>query len=109
MDLLERRIAERQARARARAATLRAKAAEAASFLRARGATRVVLFGSLVTGAEPHEGTDVDIAVFGMSFDAVLEAALDLERLFGAHVDLVRGEDASPSIFARLARDGVDL
>jgi predicted nucleotidyltransferase len=31
------------------------------------GARRVVLFGSLASGAEPHAGTDIDLCVEGVS------------------------------------------
>ena len=82
---------------------------DAARLLRQRGASRVVLFGSLATGAPPHERTDVDLAVWGLSERAALDVVLDLEDLFGASVDLVCVETATPTLAARVARDGVEV
>ena len=103
------RIARRQAAARARADALRAQVPELAQALRALGATRVRLFGSLVTGAPPHEGTDVDFCVEGLDESAAGEASLELERAVGARVDVVRWERASERLRARVERDGVEV
>jgi predicted nucleotidyltransferase len=109
MDLLAERIATRDRAARDRAEALRVRLPSCVRRLRARGATRVVLFGSLATGAPLHAATDVDLAVWGLSERDVLDLALDLEDDLGASVDLVRVESAGPSLLARIARDGKEL
>jgi predicted nucleotidyltransferase len=103
------RLARRQADDRARADRLRAQVSGLARFLRYRGATRVVLFGSLATGSEPHEKTDIDLCVEGLDESAAAEALLELERLARADVDLVVWESASPRLRARIERDGVEV
>jgi predicted nucleotidyltransferase len=109
MDLLAERIATRDRAARDRADALRVRLPSCARRLRARGATRVVLFGSLVTDAPLHASTDVDLAVWGLSERDVVDLALDLEDDLGAAVDLVRAESAGASLLARIARDGKEL
>lgn len=101
------RIARGQRDALLRAQALRAEVPEIARWLTGRGATKVVLFGSLATGKPPHRGTDIDLAVLGMSEDEVAEALLELEPRLGAKVDLVRLETASPSMQRRIETDGV--
>lgn len=108
-DPLVERIAVQQAADRARAARLRALVPELARRLRERGATRVVLFGSLATGTEPHEGTDVDLCVRGLDDDARAEATLELEALTDADVDIVAEERASPRLLARIGREGIEV
>jgi predicted nucleotidyltransferase len=109
VDLLAARIADRLHAQHARADGLRARLPACARLLRARGATRVVLFGSLATGATPHEATDVDLAVWGLSEEVARDVILDLEELVGAAVDLVPMESAPASLVARVARDGVEI
>jgi predicted nucleotidyltransferase len=109
VDLLTARIANRLHAAHARAESLRAKVPACARLLRTRGATRVVLFGSLATGATPHETTDVDLAVWGISEDVARDVILDLEDVVGGAVDLVTMETASASLVARVARDGLEI
>ena len=109
MDLLVARIARRMSAERARADRWRARLPACARLLHARGATRVVLFGSLATGAPPHDATDVDLAVWGLSDREIIDVVLDLEELLGASVDLVAVEAASPSLAACIARDGVEV
>jgi predicted nucleotidyltransferase len=89
-DPLVERIAHAQRMARDRAARLRALVPALARELTERGATRVRLFGSLATGAEPHAATDVDLCVEGMDETAFVEAALCVERIAAARVDVVR-------------------
>lgn len=107
--LLVARIAERQLEARARADVLRARVPELARRLRAVGASRVRLFGSLATGARPHADTDVDLCVEGLSDREAAAAAIDLESIAGARVDVVRWESASERLRARIAADGIDV
>lgn len=69
------------------------------------GATRVVLFGSLACG-QPHHESDVDLAVEGLPPTQYFIALADLMTLFGTAVDLVRLEEAPPSLAARIAAEG---
>jgi predicted nucleotidyltransferase len=77
--------------------------------LRARGATRVVLFGSLARGDEPRARTDVDLAVWGLDLGELYGAMDDLGRMTGAKVDLVMGETMGQRLAAAVARDGVEI
>jgi predicted nucleotidyltransferase len=103
-DLLAERYVKSKHAARARAAALVQRVPSLASVLIARGARRVVLFGSLATKAEPHAETDVDFCVEGLSERDAGRAALDLEELAGARVDIVCWEFASPA-FKRMIQD----
>src|ERR1700692_1797660 len=94
-DPLVERIAHAQDAAASRAARLRGLLPRLAAELRARGASRIRAFGSLVTGATPHANTDVARCVWGLAAAAADDATLLLERITGARVDLVRWETAS--------------
>ncbi|HKQ67868.1 MAG TPA: nucleotidyltransferase domain-containing protein [Polyangiaceae bacterium] len=108
-DPLVRRIAEEQRRALERADRLRALLPRAVELLQKRGATRVVLFGSLATGVDPHAGTGVDLCVHGLSFEDCADVLLELEALFGSQVDLVHAESAGLRLLRRVARQGKEL
>jgi uncharacterized protein len=105
---LQRREDAREARGAARAASFRDKLPEAARLLRERGAGRVVLFGSLAAG-EPGPTSDVDLAVEGLPGIEYFPALADLMGLFVAPVDLVRLEQAPPSLRERIEAEGVPL
>ena len=107
-DLLARRVAERIDAALVHAERLRGAVPLLARGLRERGATRVVLFGSLASGAPPHEGTDIDLCVEGLSQAEIERAALDLAEHVAA-VDLVRWETASPELRAVVAQYGIAI
>jgi predicted nucleotidyltransferase len=108
-DPLVDRIAAEQERARKRAERLRALVPRMAALLRARGARRVRLFGSLATGAEPHAATDVDLCVEGLDEGATADATLALEAVADARVDVVCWESASERLRRRVERDGVEV
>jgi predicted nucleotidyltransferase len=91
-----------------RAASLRALFPEAAQCLRGMGATEVWAFGSLVVG-DAHGGSDVDLAVAGLSADGYATALGVMSRLFPADVHLVRMERASASLTERIRREGKSL
>ena len=76
--------------------------------LRAAGATRVVLFGSLAAGT-PRDDSDVDLAAEGIPRLRFFELLGELMDLFGCSVDLVRLEDAPPSLRARIEAEGEPL
>jgi predicted nucleotidyltransferase len=112
VDPLTARIARRQDADRARADRVRSLVPTLAAALRARGATRVVLFGSLALPAEhatPHAGTDVDLAVGGLDERAAGDATFDRMELAGTKVDVVRLESASPRLLRAIERDGVEV
>ena len=106
---LRARSAERRARAKLRADRLCARLPEAVALLVERHrATRVVLFGSLAEGSY-SEHSDVDLAVEGMPSAAYFQALAELMALFGGPVDLVRIEDAAPSLRAHIEEAGRPL
>jgi predicted nucleotidyltransferase len=69
---------------------------------------QVWLFGSLA-GGRCHADSDVDLLVSGLPSDAWAETWAGLELLLGVSVDLVRAEEASPSLLAGARREGVDI
>jgi predicted nucleotidyltransferase len=104
-----RRQAERNARLEQRRALGLASAASAARLLRDRfRATRVVVFGSLAGGVI-DERSDVDLAAWGIAegdFLGALALVLALDSQFS--FDLVRAEEAPPSLLEAIER-GTDL
>ena len=94
-----------EAAAQARARTLQAKLADAARLLEAAGATRVWVFGSLESG-RTHAESDVDLAANGLPAARYFDVLADLMQLFGTRVDLVRLEDAPPSLRDLVAQSG---
>lgn len=69
------------------------------------GASRVVLFGSLLTG-ELEPRSDVDLAVEGIAPAAIFRAAVTAESILGRTVDLVDLREAPPSLVRRLDLEG---
>lgn len=81
--------------------------AEAAERL---GALKLVLFGSRARG-DYRPSSDIDLAVYGLSADAVLSlrgALEELETLLGFDVVAVR-KDTDEALLAEIERDGVPL
>jgi len=92
--------------AEAKAERMRQEAQVAARLLAERhGATRVWLFGSLAWG-QPHGKSDVDLMVEGIADLAWLAAIRTAEEVIDAPVDVVRIEDAPPSLRARVMQEG---
>lgn len=92
-----------------RVAALRSRLDDAARALAACGATRVLLFGSFATG-DPHEASDVDLAVEGLPVTAYWRAIdVACRALRTDDVDLVRLEEAPPSLRACIVTEGVEL
>jgi predicted nucleotidyltransferase len=108
IDRIAERVAASQARAKHRADALRSLVPSAVALLRSRGATRVVLFGSLAYG-NVREESDVDLLVDGLDAAGLDAAHAALSELFGAPVDLVRRESARPSLIARAEAEGIDV
>lgn len=105
---LRRLEAKKQTAGRQRADRLLARLPGAARALRARGARRVVLFGSL-SEAGPGPEADVDIGVEGLPSRDYFPALAELMTLFGTRVDLVRLEEAPQSLRERIEQDGQPL
>jgi predicted nucleotidyltransferase len=105
---LERLETRRREAGAAHAARLRACLPQAAERLRKAGATRVVVFGSLAEAAAGPDA-DVDLAVEGLGAPDYFHVLADLMALFGTRVDLVRLEEASPSLSERIEAEGQPL
>ncbi len=74
------------------------------------GATRVVLFGSMLSASDIHMSSDIDLAVWGLPVEKYLSALGHL--LMSAKefsVDLVRIEEAPSSLKAYILREGLTL
>jgi predicted nucleotidyltransferase len=103
------RAADQARAAEAHAARLLGVLPATANLLRTRyAATDVVLFGSLATGTFTDR-SDVDIAVRGLDSTGYFAALADLMALFAGPVDLVRLEQAPPSLLDRIASEGRPL
>ena len=74
----------------------------------AHGAFRVWLFGSLAWG-EPDEASDIDLAVEGLDELRYFPALGGLLAVAPTRVDLVRMEEAEPSLRARVLEAGLLL
>lgn len=73
------------------------------------GASRVVVFGSLVGGTF-HENSDIDMVVVSVPPAQFFRAWADVERVAdGFEIDLVPLEDARPWVAAVLEAEGVTL
>jgi predicted nucleotidyltransferase len=104
-----------RARARARAAEERTRAidprlAEVVDRLvRDFGATRIVLFGSYARGS-PRPSSDVDLLVYGLPPERLLEACVVADRVLGdVHADLVPASIARAEIVAIAEAEGRTL
>lgn len=96
------RIQEEQAAHEERAVALRQLAQSLAGALKDLGAQRVMLVGSLADkDAVLHAGTDLDLCVWGLPKEQLDDLTFKLLEDTGEKVDLIRGEDLSPS-FRRL-------
>jgi len=84
---------------------------QAAAMLMTRfGARRVVLFGSLAHPARSHSGSDVDLAVEGLSGHDYWDAWRQVEDIIGDRlVDFVEIETAGASLQRAIQRYGIEL
>ncbi|MBM4379900.1 MAG: nucleotidyltransferase domain-containing protein [Deltaproteobacteria bacterium] len=94
--------AERSARLR------RGLPAVAAELIARLGCSRVVLFGSLARG-DVHPQSDVDLWVEGLDAVRQFEVVAAASARLGVQVDLVRAEEAPPSLRERVQAEGVPL
>ncbi len=87
------------------------KAKELADILKTDfGATKVVLFGSMLSASDIHMASDIDLAVWDLpaeKYFAALGRLLTSTRNFD--IDLVRIEEAPPSLQSYLLKDGLVL
>ena len=93
----------------ARVASRRALLPAMVERLRALGAERIWLFGSLAQHAgwgAPSCDSDIDLAVEGLPADRFFAAYGILWDLAGEPVDLVALEDAAPELRQRILSDG---
>jgi len=67
------------------------------------GATKVYLFGSLAKGLF-WKGSDIDLAVEGMSLAQYLRALAELRVMDGIHLDLVHLAYCRPSLTERILK-----
>jgi predicted nucleotidyltransferase len=81
----------------------------AADYLRARGAVRVRLFGSLARGRPPGVHSDFDFAVEGLPPESFLGALGTLLQILPLPVDLVEMESAPPELRERILKEGILL
>ena len=109
MDVLAERHAAAARAAHERAGLLRARLGEVARLLGKRGARRIWLYGSLLPGRQPHGSSDVDLAVEGLPAAGLMRTLLDVEDLIEAEVDLVRLEEAGPSLVRRILAEGQEI
>lgn len=83
------------------------KVKECAIAIKRIGGKRVILFGSLATGRF-HRGSDVDIAVDGLSSKAYFKAIGLIEEILGdISFDLVDMEEMLPTVRQKIEREGV--
>lgn len=85
-------------------------AQQAAHLLKSQfGATRVVLFGSLLNVERMHSRSDIDLAVWGIDERDYLRAVSQLLDLSDFSVDLVEAENTSPKLLNAIQSTGVSL
>lgn len=86
-------------------------AQQAASLLKAHFTVgHIVVFGSLVHQALFHLRSDIDLAVWGLPERDYYRAVGELQALDPAFaIDLIRFEEASPTLQATIEQDGVTL
>jgi predicted nucleotidyltransferase len=59
---------------------------------------KVVLFGSTTIPSRFHEGSDIDLAVWGLAPEKYFALLSDLDRRSEYFIDLIPAEDARSSI-----------
>lgn len=92
---------------RLRRIRLMEKVKECAIAIKRIGGKRVILFGSLATGRF-HRGSDVDIAVEGLSSKTYFKAIGLIEEILGdIPFDLIDMEETLPTVRQKIEREGV--
>lgn len=100
---------ERRAGLGERATALRALLPQAAELLKTEfGATRVGVFGSLLT-TRFDDASDVDLYADTIADGRFFEAVDRVSTLLGVPVDLIELRTAPASLLQRIAEDGLDV
>ncbi|MCP4164488.1 MAG: nucleotidyltransferase domain-containing protein [Chloroflexi bacterium] len=74
------------------------------------GATRVLVFGSMVTGRRFELTSDIDLAVWGVQGEDYLVAVAKLQDLDpGFKIDLVSSAYCKPSLTDAILAEGIEL
>lgn len=110
-ETMHRRAAAEQRRRRRLQGEAQDVATHAAAQLKEQyGASRVVVFGSVADGAESHVPSDVDLAVWGLTPAAYLEAVAQLQACSpDFRIDLVRMEHCTASLRKAIQDEGRPL
>ncbi|MHB0875045.1 MAG: nucleotidyltransferase family protein [Anaerolineae bacterium] len=106
---LRRQEAQQRQAVEARSERAWALARQAAALLKSEfGASRVVLFGSLMRPGQFHLRSDVDLAAWDVQdYFRAVSCLLDIDPEIEAN--LVEFRDASPGLQEAIRREGVDL
>jgi uncharacterized protein len=105
---LSERLAHRPPEDLAAEAAAKALVPELARALRAAGARRVVLFGSLAYGLF-RSSSDIDLAVAGLSEGALARLESELTLLAGRSVELANLDSAPPPLKESIDRFGIEI
>jgi predicted nucleotidyltransferase len=90
---------------------LRCRRSEILGVARARGASRVRIFGSVARG-EATEASDIDFLVDLDADRSLLDLGgllMDLQDLLGRNVDVVTEAGLRPRVAQRVLQDAIDL
>ena len=111
IEWLRRSSARRRPLPEARFARTWQVAGQAAQLLRERyGVSRVRIFGSLLHPNHFHAGSDIDLAVEGLTVRDYWDALADVLFLDDeVVVDLVDPDTCPPAVWEAVEREGVDL
>jgi predicted nucleotidyltransferase len=111
IETARRREAERRAALARRREHALTVAHAAAALLRERyGVSRIVLYGSTLRAERFDERSDIDMAVWGLSFAEHYRAWNEIDALDDEiGVDLVRFDEAEPHIQHAIQSEGIDL
>jgi predicted nucleotidyltransferase len=71
------------------------------------GVQRVWLFGSLAKGRQPDFRSDIDLAVMGLPQERALAVWAELDEALRLPPDLVRWEEANPTLRDQIERWGM--
>jgi len=101
-------LAQRSPEDLAEEAAAKALVPELARVLRAAGARRVVLFGSLAYGLF-RCSSDIDLAVAGLTEGALARLERELTLLAGRPVELANLDSAPPPLRESIDRFGIEI
>jgi predicted nucleotidyltransferase len=106
---LSERLAHRPPEDLAAEAAAKALVPEFARALRAAGAKRVFLFGSLAQGLFRSRSSDIDLAVAGLSERALARFEREFTLRAGRSVELANLDSTSPALKESIDRFGVEI